>query len=68
MPNALWDIIIMASYRAMQTPMVIKLAMLCDHIESLNLTPKVFITTFLNHLAKNISFRCCFWATKAGCT
>ncbi|KNZ48631.1 hypothetical protein VP01_5528g1, partial [Puccinia sorghi] len=52
--------------RATQTPIATKLTMLCDHLESHNLTPQrsLYITAFLNHLAKKMSFRCCFWDTK----
>lgn len=59
-------IMIMAWHRATQTPIATKLTMLCDHLESHNLTPQrsLYITAFLNHLAKKMSFRCCFWDTK----
>ena len=43
-----------------------KLTALCDHIELVNLTPKGFITAFLNHSAESFAFCRRFWGSKTG--
>ncbi|KAA1102626.1 hypothetical protein PGTUg99_025105 [Puccinia graminis f. sp. tritici] len=40
-----------------------KIASICSHIESFNLTPKSFLTAFLSHSVMNAAFRRRFWGT-----
>jgi hypothetical protein len=46
--------------------MATKLTAICDHIHSVNLTPKAFITAFLQHTAEDFAFKRRFWGTDTG--
>ncbi|EFP85627.2 uncharacterized protein PGTG_10956 [Puccinia graminis f. sp. tritici CRL 75-36-700-3] len=52
--------------RAPRTPMATKLTAICDHIHAVNLTPKAFITAFLQHTAEDFAFKRRFWGTDTG--
>ncbi|POW09850.1 hypothetical protein PSTT_06500, partial [Puccinia striiformis] len=54
------------TWRAPHTSKGTKLATICGHIEKLCLTPKSFITVFLQHSAINMAFCRRFWGTETG--
>ncbi|KAA1119813.1 hypothetical protein PGT21_034695 [Puccinia graminis f. sp. tritici] len=53
----------MASPTRPRVTMEEKIASICSHIKSFNLTPKSFLTAFLSHSVMNAAFRRRFWGT-----